>query len=236
MAVASRPAVERAPTADLDVPPLKMAAIYGLMSIGLIVTALTTRVLSGFTGLLAAIAYHRGICQAVVFTQVLFAIGLASAAFDLTPAVAAALLIFGSANVGIGITLMTVKFANSFVAPLLVAAGAHALLALWVGLSRRNIEDLGPALFIAVAGMLLSFLVGVGWWHDVPAFFGMSAVTLFLALLNAWGSAQFRLIMTARNPEKPPVNTIAGALALSLGCLLYFWQMFPTQYGYNRRN
>jgi len=64
----------------------------------------------------------------------------------------------------------------------------------------------------------------------------MSAVSLLLALLNAWGSAQFKLIMAARNPEKPPVNTIAGALALSLGCLLYFWQMFPGQYGYSHRD
>src|SRR5262245_11190119 len=210
-----------------DVRPEFMASVYAFTSAALVVTAVTASFLGHLSRLATAISHHRRLAGFVLFLQVCCAAWLSAGAIDLAPAAGALALAMASVNVGLAITLMAPELARPLFAPLLVVAAAHVLLAGFVGAARRHLEDLGPAVFIAVTGLMLSFLVGVLWWNDYPVFFGMSCVTLVSAVLTAFASAQLSLILAARNPTRGPVATIAAALAFFLGWLLYLWQAFP---------
>jgi FtsH-binding integral membrane protein len=213
-----------------------MAGVYGLTALGLTVTAFVVRFLGGWASLVAFASRHRGLSISVLVLQLFIAAVQSASVLDLAPGRAAVRYLVASAGYGLAITLLATNLAHALFAPLVVSAGTYVLLATFVAATRRDLDDLGPSVFVAVAGIVLSFFVSVVWRGSVLSFTLMSGVTMVIALFTAFASAYVRLKIVAREPGKPAVATAAGALTFLLGTVVYISMAIPTQYGYTRKN
>ncbi|MCB2110457.1 MAG: Bax inhibitor-1/YccA family protein [Defluviimonas sp.] len=233
-----------------------MNKVYGLMSVGMLLTALAAWAISGLsvttdpTAAAAQIGADRYLTSfgaaiytsplrwVVMFAPLAFVFGF-SAAINRISAAAAQLVFYAFAVVmGISISSIFLVFTGySIVQTFLVTAIAFAGLSLWGYTTKRDISGWGSFLIMGVIGLIVASLVNL-WFQSPAVMFAISAIgVLIFAGLTAYDTQNIKNMYLAHaqqgDSEWLGKSAIMGALNLYLDFINMF--MFLLQFLGDRR-
>ncbi|MFB9223214.1 Bax inhibitor-1/YccA family protein [Paracoccus cavernae] len=220
-----------------------MNKVYGLMSVGLLVTAGAAWAISGLavnadgtlTGLGAAI-YTSPLRWVIMFAPLLMVFGFGAALNRLSVQAATFVFYLFAAVMGLSISSIFLFYTSySIVQTFLVTAIAFAGLSLYGYTTKRNLAPMGTFLMMGLIGLIVASLVNI-FLQSSAVQFAISAIgVLIFAGLTAFDTQNIKntyLQMAGSDDDFLGKSAIMGALSLYLNFLNMF--MFLLQFMGNR--
>src|SRR5215510_2782085 len=177
-----------------------LRAVYGWMSIGLVITAVVAALVATTPVLVTAIVTNRLLFWALVIAQLGIVFVLSGRVQRLAPATASLLFITYSALTGVTLSVILLVFTGESIAStFIVTAGMFAALALYGSTTRRDPTGLGSFLFMGLIGLVLASIVGMFWHNDLLQFLISFVGVIVFTGLTAY-DAQRLQVMAAATP------------------------------------
>ena len=220
-----------------------MNKVYGLMAVGLTVTAGAAWAISGLavnpdgtlTGLGAAI-YTSPLRWVIMFAPLLMVFGFGAALNRLSVQAATLVFYVFAAVMGLSISSIFLFYTSySIVQTFLVTAIAFAALSLWGYTTKRDLSGMGTFLFMGLIGLVIASIVNM-FLQSSAMQFAISAIgVLVFAGLTAFDTQNIKntyLQMAGSDSDFLGKSAVMGALSLYLNFLNMF--MFLLQFMGNR--
>ena len=220
-----------------------MNRVYGLMSVGMLVTAILgwgTNLLAvapnGELTQLGIAIYTTPLKWVIMFAPLLVVFGFGAALNRLSVQGATMVFYAFAALMGISISWIFIAFTNfSIVQTFLITAIAFAGLSLWGYTTKKDISGWGSFLIMGVIGLIVASIVNI-FLQSSGLQFAISAIgVLLFAGLTAYDTQNIKntyLRMAGANSALLAKTAIMGALQLYLDFLNLF--MFLLQFLGNR--
>jgi FtsH-binding integral membrane protein len=194
-----------------------LSAVYGWMSAGLAITAVTAWVVAGSPVLVRAIAANRALFWGLMIAQLGIVVLLSARVQKLAASTAAMLFVAYSALTGVTLSFVFLAYTGESVATtFLVTAGMFGGLAVYGTVTQRSLAGLGSFLFMGLIGVVLASIVGI-FWQSAALQFVVSCVGVIVFTGLAAYDAQRLKAMALSVPETSLSSyAIVGALTLYL--------------------
>jgi hypothetical protein len=203
--------VREYPTGLTDQTAIFMRAVYGWMTIGLGITAVTAWMVASSPAVMRVVLTNAPIFWGVMIVQFALVAVLATRVDRLAPAVASALFLGYSALTGLTMSFVFLAFTGESVArTFLISAGMFGGATLYGMTTNRDLGGFARFLLMGLIGVVLASVVAMFWSSDA-----LQVVTSFIGVIVFAGLAAVdaqRLRAIAASRPSP----IAGALALYL--------------------
>jgi FtsH-binding integral membrane protein len=211
-----------------------LRAVYGWMSAGLAITALTASFVASSPALVAAIATNRPVFWGLIIAQFGIVLVLSARVQKLAASTASLLFIAYSALTGVTLSFVLLAYTGESVATtFLITAGMFGSLALYGTVTSRSLAPFGQALFMGLIGVVLASVVGMFWQSDALQFVISCAGVVVFAGLAAYDAQRLKAMALATPDGAAGSYAIVGALALYLDFINLF--LFLLRFLGNRR-
>jgi len=212
-----------------------LRAVYGWMSLGLIITALTATVVASSPALVSAVVTNRLLFWGLVIAQLGIVFVLSARVQQLAPATASLLFIGYSALTGVTLSVVLLAFTGDSIATtFVVTAGMFGALAFYGSITRRDLSGLGSFLLMGVVGLVLASIVGLFWHNDALQFVISFIGVIVFTGLTAYDAQRLKVMAMATPSGEYGSYAIVGALALYLDFINLF--MFLLRFLGQRRD
>src|SRR5262245_42961390 len=200
-----------------------LRAVYGWMSIGLIITAVVAALVAATPALVTTIVSNRLLFWAIVIAQLGIVFALSARVQQLAPATASMLFIAYSALTGVTMSVILLVFTGESIAStFIVTAGMFGALALYGSTTRRDLTGLGSFLLMGLIGLVLASIVGIFWHSDALQFVISFIGVIVFTGLTAYDAQRLQLMATATPAGQFGSYAIVGALTLYLDFINLF--------------
>jgi len=212
-----------------------LRAVYGWMSIGLVITAVVASFVAATPALVTAIVTNRLLFWAVVIAQLGIVFVLSARVQRLAPATASLLFIAYSALTGVTLSVVLLVFTGESIAStFIVTAGMFAALAVYGSTTRRDLTGLGSFLFMGLIGLVLASIVGLFWHNDMLQFLISFIGVIVFTGLTAYDAQRLQVMAAATPTSEFGSYAVVGALQLYLDFINLF--LFLLRFIGNRRD
>jgi len=212
----------RAPTSDRslvrgasDVERRFMTAVYGWMTLGLVVTAVVAYGVASSPTLLHLVFGNRFAFFGLVIVELGLVFGISSAAARLSAPAAGGLFLLYSALNGVTLSVILLLYTgNSVALAFLCTAGTFGVMSVFGTVTKRDLSHLSSFLFMGLVGIVLASLVNIFFHSGMLSFVISCAAVVVFTGLAAYDTQKLRALARAGGVSAGmPVN---GALALYL--------------------
>ena len=224
MAVYERPEVIAAPGSREDALVVDfLRGVYGWMSAGLAITALTAWAVASSPSIATAIFRNSILFWGIVIAQFGIVITLSARVNKLAASTASALFIAYSALTGVTLSFVLLVYTGESIASTFIVAGSmFGGLALYGTTTRRNLSGVGQFMFMGLIGLVVASLIGMFWQNGGLQFMISLIGIVVFAGLTAWDAQRLKAMALATNTGGASSYAIVGALALYLDFINLF--------------
>ena len=212
-----------------------LRGVYGWMSAGLAITAVTAWLVAATPSLVYAIATNRLLFWAIVIAQLGIVFGLSARVQHLAPSTASLLFIVYSALTGLTMSVILLAFTGESVATtFMVTAGMFGALAFYGTVTRRDLSGLGSFLFMGLIGVVLASIVGLFWQNDALQFVISFIGVIVFTGLTVYDAQRLKAMALATPGGAIGSYQVVGALSLYLDFVNLF--LFLLRFTGSRRD
>jgi FtsH-binding integral membrane protein len=199
-----------------------LAAVYGWMSFGLVITALVSLAVVQSPELFRAIFGNRAIFYGLILAEFGLVFAISGFALRMGAAVAAPLFLLYSALNGVTISgIFLVYTGQSIASAFFSTAGTFGVMSIYGMTTRRDLSSLGSFCFMGLVGIVIASLVNI-FLHSPMVQFVVSGIGLIVFIgLTAYDTQKLKGASGGA--------AVAGALALYLdfvNMFLFILQLF----------
>lgn len=204
-----------------------MSGVYGLMALGMVVTAIAAMGLAHMTATnpqLAQLFYNSPLKWGLIFAPLVLVMLLSFNIHRLSTNTARLLFLVYAAIVGLSISSLFLVYTKASIAQVFfITAATFGALSLYGYTTKRNLRPLGTFLFFALFGLILASLVNL-FWHNAQFSFATSAIgILIFAGLTAFDTQNIKQMYYEGDSHEVMGRKITmGALSLYLDFLNMF--------------
>jgi len=212
-----------------------LRGVYGWMSAGLAITAVTAWLVAATPSLVYAIATNRLLFWAIVIAQLGIVFGLSARVQHLAPSTASLLFIVYSALTGLTMSVILLAFTGESVATtFMVTAGMFGALAFYGTVTRRDLSGLGSFLFMGLIGVVLASIVGLFWQNGALQFVISFIGVIVFTGLTVYDAQRLKAMALATPGGAIGSYQVVGALSLYLDFVNLF--LFLLRFTGSRRD
>ena len=215
------------PQTMLGAPPMAeerigtfLRAVYGWMTAGLALTALTASFVASSPSLVAAVGSSFWI---FFIAQIGIVFYLSARVEKLAASTASLLFLVYSALTGVTLSFILLAYTGESVAmTFIITAGMFGSLAMYGTATGRSLSGLGQAMFMGLIGVVLASLVGMFWHSDALQFVISCAGVVVFSGLAAYDAQRLKAMALAAPNGATGSYAVVGALALYLDFINLF--------------
>jgi uncharacterized protein len=212
-----------------------LRGVYGWMSAGLAITAVTAWLVAATPALVYAITTNRLLFWGILIAQLGIVFGLSARVQHLAPSTASLLFIVYSALTGVTMSVILLAYTGQSVATtFVVTAGMFGALAFYGTVTRRDLSGLGSFLFMGLIGVVLASIVGLFWQNDALQFVISFIGVIVFTGLTVYDAQRLKAMALATPGGAIGSYQIVGALALYLDFINLF--LFLLRFTGSRRD
>jgi FtsH-binding integral membrane protein len=212
-----------------------LRGVYGWMSVGLAITAVTAWMVAATPGLVDTIATNRLLFWGIIIAQLGIVFGLSARVQHLAPSTASLLFIVYSALTGLTMSVILLAFTGESVATtFVVTAGMFGALAFYGTVTRRDLSGLGSFLFMGLIGVVLASIVGLFWQNDALQFVISFIGVIVFTGLTVYDAQRLKAMALATPTGQIGSHQVVGALTLYLDFINLF--LFLLRFTGSRRD
>ena len=199
--------------------------VYGWMSLGLALTAITSFAVLSNEMLLETIFGNTWVFYSLLIAEVLVVLFLSSAINKLSASLARATFILYSILNGLTLSVIFLAYTGSSIAIVfIITAGMFALISAYGLVTKRDLTSIGSFACMGLFGIILASLVNL-FFHSDGASLVISYIgVLVFVALTAYDSQKIKAIGLSLEPgsDNEKKGTIIGALNLYLDFINLF--------------
>jgi FtsH-binding integral membrane protein len=211
-----------------------LSAVYGWMSGGLAITAVTAWYVAASPTIVRALISNRLLFFGLLIAQLGIVFALSARVQRIAASTAALLFVLYSAATGVTMALVLLAFTGESVATtFLVTAGMFGGLAVYGTTTKRSMAGYGQFLFMGLIGVVVASVVGVFWHNDAFQFVLSFIGVIVFSGLTAYDSQRLRAMALETPAGQVGSYAVVGALTLYLDFVNLF--LFLLRFTGNRR-
>jgi FtsH-binding integral membrane protein len=213
-----------------------MSRVYGWMTIGLLITALTSLFIANDPVLIKSI-FQTGLFWVLIIAEFGIVLLLSAALRKLPVAVAAGLFLLYSALTGATLSIILLIYtASSVGGTFIVTAGMFGTMSLFGYVTKKNLSGFGHFLMMGLIGLVIAMLVNLFLRSDAMGWFISFIGVVVFTGLTAYDTQKIKQMYAVDAPGSAMVQKTAlyGAFALYLDFINLF--LFLLRFMGNRRN
>ena len=223
------------PAAAADRVNAFLRGVYGWMSAGLAITAVTAFMVASTPALVYAIVTNRLLFWGIVIAQLGIVFGLSARVQQLSASTASLLFIVYSVLTGVTMSVILLAYTGQSVATtFMVTAGMFGALAFYGTVTRRDLSGLGSFLFMGLIGVVLASLVGLFWHNDALQFVISFIGVIVFTGLTVYDAQRLKAMALATPAGQIGSYQVVGALSLYLDFINLF--LFLLRFTGSRRD
>jgi uncharacterized protein len=212
-----------------------LRGVYGWMSAGLSITAVTAWMVAATPAIVYAIAGNRLLFWGIIIAQLGIVFGLSARVQHLAPATAAMLFIVYSVLTGLTMSVILLAYTGESVATtFMVTAGMFGALAFYGTVTRRDLSGMGSFLFMGLIGVVLASIVGLFWQNDTLQFLISFIGVIVFTGLTVYDAQRLKAMALATPAGQVGSYQVVGALTLYLDFINLF--LFLLRFTGSRRD
>jgi uncharacterized protein len=213
-----------------------LRGVYGWMTAGLAITAVTAFIVGSSPALVYAVVTNRLLFWGLVIAQLGIVFGLSARVQSLAPGTAAMLFVVYSMLTGVTISVIMLAYTGESIATtFVVTAGMFGALAFYGTTTRRDLTGFGSFLFMGLIGLVIASIVGMFWHNDALQFVISFIGVIVFTGLTAYDAQRLKAMALARpGGGQTGAYEIVGALALYLDFINLF--LFLLRFTGSRRD
>ncbi|SRR6266498_4938934 len=212
-----------------------LTKVYGWMSGGLLITAVTAFAVASSPALVEALILNRLAFWGLIIAQLGLVFYLSARVEKVTPTAAAGLFMLYSALMGVTSSVILLMYTTaSITSTFIVTAGMFGTMAAFGSLTKRSLAGWGQFLFMGLIGLILASVVGIFWQNDAMQFVISVVGVLIFTGLTAYDAQRLKQMAVALPDGRVGAYAVVGALSLYLDFINLFF--FLLRFTGNRRN
>ena len=212
-----------------------LTKVYGWMSGGLLMTAITAFAVASSPALIQALILNRLAFWGLIIAQLGLVFYLSARVEKVTPTAAAGLFMLYSALVGVTSSVILLMYTTaSITSTFIITAGMFGTMAVFGSVTKRSLAGWGQFLFMGLIGLILASVVGIFWQNDALQFVISVVGVLIFTGLTAYDAQRLKQMAVALPDGRVGAYAVVGALSLYLDFINLFF--FLLRFTGNRRN
>jgi uncharacterized protein len=197
--------------------------VYGVMALGLLVTATVAFFVASSPTIVYAIAANRLLFWAIIIAQFGLVITMSARVHKLSPAAAAGIFLGYSALTGVTMAFVLLAYTGESVASMfVVTAGAFGSLALYGTVTQRSLAGWGQFLVMGLFGVVIASVVNIFMQSDGLSFVLSFCGVIVFTGLSAYDAQMLKSIALAVPEGQAGSYAVMGALRLYLDFINLF--------------
>jgi hypothetical protein len=198
-----------------DVERRFMAAVYGWMTLGLVVTAGVAAYVASSEALLETFIQNRIVFFGLILGELGLVVAISRLAGRLSGMAAGALFALYAALNGVTLSVVLLVYTGESVASaFFVTAGMFAAMSVYGTVTRRDLTSWGQFLFMGLIGIVIAAVVNIFLRSDMLGFLVSCASVVVFTGLTAYDTQKLRALAVAGGGTAG--MAVNGALALYL--------------------
>jgi len=201
-----------------------MRKVFGKMTLGLLLTALTSFLLLSSNAALSFLVSRPIIYFGLFFVELGLVIYLSARIERLSTQVASMMFYLYSIITGITLTPLFLVYTGASIATTFaITAGTFGAMAIFGYVTRQDLTKIGSFLFMALIGVLLCWVVNILLLHSGTMMMLISAAFVFIFVgLTAWDTQMIKRMCAQADPSMLGKVATMGALSLYLDFINLF--------------
>jgi FtsH-binding integral membrane protein len=212
-----------------------LTRVYGWMSFGLLITAVTAYVVASSPALIEALILNRLAFWAMIIAQLGLVFYLSARVGKVAPMTAAGLFMLYAALTGVtSSVILLIYTAASITSTFIITGGMFGTMAVFGTLTKRSLAGWGQFFFMGLIGLILASVVGIFWQNDALQFVISVVGVLIFTGLTAYDAQRLKQMAVALPDGRVGAYGVVGALSLYLDFINLFFFLLRLSGG--RRN
>ena len=212
-----------------------LARVYGWMSFGLLITAVTAYAVASSPALVDALILNRLAFWAMIIAQLGLVFYLSARVDKVAPTTAAGLFMLYAALTGVTSSVILLIYTTaSITSTFIITAGMFGTMAVFGTLTKRSLAGWGQFFFMGLIGLILASVVGIFWQNDALQFVISVVGVLIFTGLTAYDAQRLKQMAVALPDGRVGAYGVVGALSLYLDFINLFFFLLRLSGG--RRN
>lgn len=201
-----------------------LTRVYGWMSGGLVITALTAYAVASSPALIDALILNRLAFWALIIAQLGLVFFLSARVEKLAPTTAAGLFMLYSALTGVTSSVILLMYSTaSITSTFIITAGMFGTMAVFGTVTKRSLAGWGQFFFMGLIGLILASVVGFFWQNDALQFVISVVGVLIFTGLTAYDAQRLKHMAVALPDGRVGSYAVVGALSLYLDFINLFF-------------
>ena len=201
-----------------------LTRVYGWMSFGLLITALTAFAVASSPALIEALILNRLAFWAMIIAQLGLVFYLSARVEKVAPTTAAGLFMLYSALTGVtSSVILLIYTASSITSTFIITAGMFGTMAVFGTVTKRSLAGWGQFLFMGLIGLILATIVSFFWHNDAMQFVISVVGVLIFTGLTAYDAQRMKQMAVALPDGRVGAYAVVGALSLYLDFINLFF-------------
>ncbi|MGI9167826.1 MAG: Bax inhibitor-1/YccA family protein [Pyrinomonadaceae bacterium] len=201
-----------------------LTKVYGWMSGGLLITAMTAFAVASSPALIEALILNRLAFWGLIIAQLGLVFYLSARVEKVAPTTAAGLFLLYSALTGVTSSVILLMYtAASITSTFIITAGMFGTMAVFGSVTKRSLAGWGQFLFMGLIGLILASVVGLFWQNDAMQFVISLVGVLIFTGLTAYDAQRLKQMAVALPDGRVGAYAVVGALSLYLDFINLFF-------------
>ncbi len=201
-----------------------LTKVYGWMSGGLLITAITAFAVASSPALIEALILNRLAFWGLIIAQLGLVFYLSARVEKVAPTTAAGLFLLYSALTGVTSSVILLMYtAASITSTFIITAGMFGTMAVFGSVTKRSLAGWGQFLFMGLIGLILASVVGLFWQNDAMQFVISLVGVLIFTGLTAYDAQRLKQMAVALPDGRVGAYAVVGALSLYLDFINLFF-------------
>ena len=201
-----------------------LARVYGWMSFGLLITAVTAYAVASSPALIETLILNRLAFWAIIIAQLGLVFYLSARVEKVAPTTAAGLFMLYAALTGVtSSVILLIYTAASIASTFIITAGMFGTMAVFGTLTKRSLAGWGQFFFMGLIGLILASVVGIFWQNDALQFVISVVGVLIFTGLTAYDAQRLKHMAVALPDGRVGAYGVVGALSLYLDFINLFF-------------
>ena len=210
-----------------------MRRVYGKMTLGLLLTALTSLLIVNTPAALALLFSSRAMIWILFAVEIGLVIYLSARLDKLSTGTAAALFYLYSALNGVVLAPIFLMYTGASIAmTFAITAGTFGAMTIFGYVTRQDLSKFGSILFMALIGLIICTVVNLFWGNSMMDLMISIAGVLIFVGLTAWDTQAIKRMCAESDPSMIGKVATMGALSLYLDFInlfLYLLRFFGSR-------
>lgn len=201
-----------------------LTRVYGWMSGGLLITAMTAFAVASSPALIEALILNRLAFWGLIIAQLGLVFYLSARVEKVAPTTAAGLFMLYSALTGVTSSVILLMYTTaSITSTFIITAGMFGTMAVFGSVTKKSLAGWGQFLFMGLIGLILASLVGLFWQNDALQFVVSLVGVLIFTGLTAYDAQRLKQMAVALPDGRVGAYAVVGALSLYLDFINLFF-------------